>query len=157
MAPSTHSRLAYSTLAPVKVLSKADLAAMVEEAAVDAHDDGEQLSGFYDLIEDNLAMRFKTTVLGVEVTIENISLTSTGIVANCIRGEPRQAIHPLDLPLPTPPPSGAEWIAAYRHWALSRTARVTVTSGTVDSRSCFPRGRDESSGLPRDHPPAECD
>jgi len=23
----------------------------------------------------------------------------------------------LDLPLPSPPPAGAEWIAAYRHWA----------------------------------------
>jgi hypothetical protein len=22
----------------------------------------------------------------------------------------------LDLPLPTPPPGGAEWIEAYRHW-----------------------------------------
>jgi hypothetical protein len=23
----------------------------------------------------------------------------------------------LDLPLPQPPPGGAEWIGAYRHWA----------------------------------------
>jgi hypothetical protein len=29
----------------------------------------------------------------------------------------RQAIPILDLPLPTPPPDGAEWIEAYRHWA----------------------------------------
>ena len=29
----------------------------------------------------------------------------------------RQAIDVLDLPLPEPLPKGAEWIAAYRHWA----------------------------------------
>jgi hypothetical protein len=28
-----------------------------------------------------------------------------------------QAIGILDLPLPAPPPAGAEWIEAYRHWA----------------------------------------
>jgi hypothetical protein len=28
-----------------------------------------------------------------------------------------QAISVLDLPLPEPPPKGAEWIAAYRRWA----------------------------------------
>jgi hypothetical protein len=26
------------------------------------------------------------------------------------------AISVLDLPLPEPPPKGARWIAAYRHW-----------------------------------------
>ncbi|MCA1672630.1 MAG: hypothetical protein LC799_10650 [Actinobacteria bacterium] len=28
----------------------------------------------------------------------------------------RQVISILDLPLPTPPPEGAEWIDAYRYW-----------------------------------------
>ncbi len=28
----------------------------------------------------------------------------------------RAALPVSDLPLPTPPPSGAEWIEAYRHW-----------------------------------------
>lgn len=27
-----------------------------------------------------------------------------------------QRIGVLDLPLPTPPPAGAQWIEAYRHW-----------------------------------------
>jgi len=43
--------------------------------------------------------------------------TAAGIVADCVRDGHHQAIHILDLPLPEPPPKGAEWIAAYRHWA----------------------------------------
>jgi hypothetical protein len=39
------------------------------------------------------------------------------IVAICRRGHVEQAIGILDLPLPEPSPEGAEWIAAYRHWA----------------------------------------
>jgi hypothetical protein len=98
-------------------MSRAELDALVEEATVDCHDEDEQLSGLHTMIEDNLAVPFQTTVLGVEVTVESIELTDrSDIVAICSRGKTRQTIHALDLPLPTPPPEGAEWIEAYRHW-----------------------------------------
>jgi len=77
----------------------------------------EELAGFAVMIEDNLAMPFETSVLGVTVTVKKIGQTDSGIVAICVRGKHRQAIAILDLPLPDPPPQGAEWIAAYRHWA----------------------------------------
>ena len=68
--------------------------------------------------QEHLAVPFRTTVLGVEVTVTKIDLLSgSGIVAICSRGKHRQAIGILDLPLPTPPPAGAEWIDAYRRWA----------------------------------------
>jgi hypothetical protein len=38
------------------------------------------------------------------------------MVAICARGAKRQRVRLADLPLPTPPPAGAEWIAAYRKW-----------------------------------------
>jgi hypothetical protein len=70
------------------------------------------------MIEDNLAVPFRTTVLGVEVTVEGIDLTDRGdIVATCRRGAFRQTIRVLDLPLPRPAPAGTQWIEAYRHWA----------------------------------------
>jgi hypothetical protein len=70
------------------------------------------------VIGDHLAVPFQTTVLGVEVTVTKIDLLSgSGIVAICSRAKHRQAIGILDLPLPAPPPAGAEWIDAYRHWA----------------------------------------
>jgi hypothetical protein len=71
----------------------------------------EQLGGFAGMIEDNLEMPFETTVLGVMVTVKSVTQTESGIVGQ------HQAISILDLPLPEPPPKGAEWIAAYRHWA----------------------------------------
>ena len=98
-------------------LSRAQLDALVQEATVDCHDEDEQVTGLYTMIEDNLAMPFDTTVLGVEVTVEGVDLTDHGhIVAKCKRMAFRQAIPLLDLPLPTPAPEGAQWIEAYRHW-----------------------------------------
>ncbi len=98
--------------------SDADLDILVGEATVDAYGDDEQLTGLYTMIEDGLAVPFETEVLGLTVTVEGVELTDAGqIVAVCRRDGVRQPIGILDLPLPTPPPEGAEWIAAYRRWA----------------------------------------
>ena len=100
-----------------KRLSKARLDEMVEEATVDCYDESEQVTGLYTMIEDNLALPFETTVLGVLVTVERLQLTRREeIVAVCRRAGLRQTVPLLDLPLPAPPPAGAEWIEAYRHW-----------------------------------------
>lgn len=98
-------------------LSRAALDELVAEAVVDAYGDDEQLTALYTMIEDNLALPFDTTVLGVEVTVRRVDLRADGIVAFCHRGRDRQAIGILDLPLPDPAPEGAQWIAAYRRWA----------------------------------------
>jgi hypothetical protein len=93
------------------------LEAMIEEATVDAYNDDEQLTGLFTMIEDHLAVPFTTTVLGMEVTVQKVDLTADTVVAICTRGRHRQKIDVLDLPLPNPPPDGAAWIDAYRHWA----------------------------------------
>ncbi len=98
-------------------LSEKELDALVEEAIVDAYGDDEQLGGFAVMIDENLEMPFETTVLGVQVIVTGITQTESGIVADCVRNGQHQAIAVLDLPLPQPPPQGAQWIAAYRHWA----------------------------------------
>lgn len=90
---------------------------MAQEATVDCYDESEQVSGFYTMIADNLEVPFGTKVLGVDVLVEDIDLKEDGaIVAICVLGGSSQAIRVLDLPLPTPPPAGAEWIDAYHHW-----------------------------------------
>jgi Calcium binding len=101
----------------VNELSEAELDALIDQATVDCYNEDEELAGFAVMIEDNLAVPFETTVLGVTVTVKQIDQAESGIVAICVRGKHRQAIPLLDLPLPDPPPQGAEWIAAYRHWA----------------------------------------
>ena len=94
------------------------LDALIEEATIDAYGDEEQRTGLFTMIEENLSLPFDTEVLGVPVTVDRVDLTvNEEIVAICRRGRTRQAIPILELPLPEPPPGGAEWIEAYRRWA----------------------------------------
>ena len=97
--------------------SEAERDSLIAQAAADCDNDNEELTGFATMIGDNLAVPFETTVLGVTVTVPAVDQADSGIVAICVRGKHRQAISVLDLPLPDPPPPGAEWIAAYRRWA----------------------------------------
>jgi hypothetical protein len=93
---------------------------MVEEATVDCYNESEQVTGIYTMIEDNLALPFETTILGVRVTVERVHLTRREeIIAVCRRAGFRQTVPLLDLPLPSPPPAGTEWIEAYCHWLHS--------------------------------------
>jgi len=69
-------------------IAKVRLAEMIEEATVDAHGESEQVTGWFTAIGENLA----------------------------VRGRSRQLLAILDLPLPSPPVDGAEWIEAYRLW-----------------------------------------
>ena len=90
---------------------------MIEQATVDAYGESEQTTAWLTMIDENLAVPFETTVLGVPVIVERVDLNaSEQIVAICSRGRDRQALPILDLPMPNPPPAGVEWIEAYREW-----------------------------------------
>jgi hypothetical protein len=94
---------------------------MIEQATVDAYGESEQVTAWFTMLDENLAVPFDTTVLGVQVTVERVDLDrSEQIVAVCRRGRDRQPIPILDLPLPASPPEGAEWIEAYLHWRGER-------------------------------------
>ena len=83
--------------------------------------ESEQAGGFHTIIEQELELPFETRVLGVSVSVKKVDITNADeIVAVCYRGRDRQAIPILALPLPDPPPSGWEWIEAYRRWAIGR-------------------------------------
>jgi hypothetical protein len=98
-------------------LSKRRLAELVEEATIDAYGESEQATGFYTMMENDLRLPFATEVLGVAVTVESIDFDGDDqLVAVCRKGNRRQRISLADLPMPSPLPEGAEWIAAYCHW-----------------------------------------
>ncbi len=59
-------------------LSRAQLAAMVDEATVDCHDEDEQVSGLHTMIVDNPTVPFQTQILGVDVIVEDIDSTNRG-------------------------------------------------------------------------------
>jgi hypothetical protein len=106
-----------SKLNVAEVATPAQLDELIEEAIVDCHDEEEQANGFFTIMDDNLALPFMTPILGVEASVAAIEMDEFGrIKAVCERNGEQQRIDLLDLPLPSPPPSGAEWIAAYRRW-----------------------------------------
>lgn len=97
--------------------SRARLHRLIEEATVDAYDESEQRVGFLCMLQENLELPFETTILGITALVERIDITyADEIVAVCRRDKMRQRIPILELPLPKPPPKGAEWIEAYRLW-----------------------------------------
>lgn len=106
-----------SKLQTAEAATLAQLDELIEEATVDCYDEEEQASGFFAVIEDNLALPFTTRILGAEASVAAVEMDDDGrIKAICERSGERQRIDLIDLPLPSPPPSGAEWIAAYRRW-----------------------------------------
>jgi hypothetical protein len=97
--------------------TSAQLDELIEEATVDCYDEQEQASGFFAVIEDNLGLPFATRILGIDASVTAVEMDDDGrIKAVCERSGEQQRIDLIDLPLPSPPPSGAEWIAAYRRW-----------------------------------------
>jgi hypothetical protein len=103
-------------------LSKARLNELVEEALVDACGESEQVTGFYTMMENDLRLPFETQILGMTVIVEGIDITEDDqLVAVCRKDNSKQRISISELPLPSPLPQGAEWIAAYRYW---RTGKI---------------------------------
>ena len=103
---------------PRKRLGTRQLEALIEEALVDAYGESEQRVGFLTMLEENLTVPFAAEILGTPVRVERVDLNDAEeIVVICRRGRQRQMIPILNLPLPSPPPAGWEWIEAYRHWA----------------------------------------
>ncbi len=98
-------------------MTRVELDTMIEEATVDCCNEEEQITGLFTMIEEHLTLPFQTSVLGVTVTVTKVDLTvGHEIVAICRHDAHKQAIPILDLLLPAPPPNGAQWIEAYRHW-----------------------------------------
>ena len=85
---------------------------------MDAYGDAEQRVGFLTMLEEHLAVPFTTEILGTDARVDRVDLNDADeIVAVCRHGRHRQIIPILNLPVPSPPPAGWEWIEAYRLWA----------------------------------------
>jgi len=71
-------------------ISNVRLAARMEEATVDAYGESEQTTGWYNMLEEHLALPFDATVLGVVVNVASLDLRGDhDIVAICTRGRER--------------------------------------------------------------------
>ena len=106
-----------STSETAEIATLAQLDELIAEATMDCCDEDEQANGFFAIIDENVALPFTTRILGVEASVAAIVLGDDGrIKAVCERSGEQQRIDLIDLPLPSPPPTGVEWIAAYRRW-----------------------------------------
>ena len=47
----------------------------IEEATVDCYNDAEQITGLFTMIDEHLAVPFRTEVLGAQVTVGKADLT----------------------------------------------------------------------------------
>jgi hypothetical protein len=102
-------------------MTPAQLDEMIETATVDCYNDSEQVCGLFTMIDEALTVPFATIVLGATVTVTAIDLAvDDQIMAVCTRDKSRQRIPLVELPLPAPPPPGAEWIEAYRRWSTQQ-------------------------------------
>src|SRR5215470_3751926 len=87
-----------SNLETAEVATPAQLDELIEEATVDCHDEEEQASGFFAIIDDNLALPFMTPILGVEASVSAIEMDDDGrIKAVCERNGEQQRIDLIDL------------------------------------------------------------
>jgi phosphopantothenate synthetase len=87
--------------------NKQHLEQLIEEAIVDCYGEEEQATGLFTMIEENLALPFKTTILGIEADVVSVDLDDDDrLAAVCKAGKHRQRIALADLPLPSPAPAG---------------------------------------------------
>jgi hypothetical protein len=73
------------------------------------------------MLEDRLAFPFEIEILGAPAIVGGVDLDDAEeIVATWRRGKQEQMIPILNLPLPSPPPVGWEWIEAHRRWVRGK-------------------------------------
>lgn len=102
-------------------LSQARFRDLVEDATVDAWGESEEVVGWMTMIQENVGFPFESELLGVAVKVVGVDVTDASeLVAVCRRGKHRLKIPLADLPMPSPPPEGAEWMEAFRLWRKGR-------------------------------------
>ena len=112
---TTHPKTTKKAIAPSRP-ANAELDSIIEDALADAHDEYEQVSGFYCVLEDSVSFPFETTLLGLPVTVTGLDATDDDVLAVVRRGKHAQKIPLETLPLPAPLPAGGNYLLAYRRW-----------------------------------------
>jgi hypothetical protein len=96
--------------------------------------------GFFNTIEEHLAVSFKATILGQTVTVEGVTYNENASSQSAFEASTgRQSIFATCHAFPAP--VGSQWIAAYRRWDGRQWARTSTTS------SCDRPAVDLTSGI----------
>jgi hypothetical protein len=99
---------------------RARLAALIDEAMVDAYDEEEQFMGMVYTLEEHLNFPFQAKVMGDVVEVVGIddrrSDLRRGIMAKARKGGKEHAFPLSELEPLAPDETTAEWLEAYRYW-----------------------------------------
>jgi hypothetical protein len=94
------------------------LTQLIEEITVDANDTDEQMSGFLQVFQDEVAIPVAATVLGVAIEVTGFDLEGDerrGLVACCRHHETEDVVSLADVHFEASTVAG--WLhAAYRTW-----------------------------------------
>jgi len=92
-----------------------NLAALIEEAIIDAYGEDEQRMGFLVMIEENIPVPFSATIAGSSIQVKKFDVDDHRIFVRCKRNGRMYSVDVLDI-VPEIGTPGVEWIAAYRQW-----------------------------------------
>jgi hypothetical protein len=104
-------------------MSKVRLAAMIEEATVDAYGDSEQTTGWYTMLEEHLALPFETTMLGVLVKVVALDVRGDNGSSPSARAVASDSLSPFLIcrfHRPSPKESNGS-MRTVMAWGLTRT------------------------------------
>ena len=96
--------------------TKKNLDKLIQEATIDCYDEGECLSGFYTILEENIQFPFPAIVIGEEVEVVGVEWADNGIKAQCHRKHKSYSVNIVDIEYNSNIVLGAEWINAYKKW-----------------------------------------
>jgi hypothetical protein len=94
------------------------LQALIEEATIDCNGPDEELSGLWNMIEDEVVCPFRAKVISEEVEVTTFEWPNGGEVfyAVCERKGKKHRVDISSLEWIKPYPKGYEWIEAYLAW-----------------------------------------
>lgn len=76
-----------------------------------------EAGGLFARLQSELPLPFQTQVLGVDVDVVALELDAVDrVMVHCRRGDSHLRIPLQDLPMPSPPPPGHNWITAWCRW-----------------------------------------
>ena len=123
------------------------LAALLEEACVDAYNEYEQTTGMHCIFEEWGGFPCPAVVCGQRATLVDVDLREATLVGMVRFAQARPVPVPLEDVVPQPGTPAAFMVAMYRLWRNERPLVVEVELPAVDAAQGWPAVRERLAAL----------